>query len=63
MDYGPMENLKENAKLTLGKRMNTTQQLAGSDSPEEQTGKKQKTDIDPHSIEAAGVSEHLCRAQ
>ena len=24
MDYGPVENLKENAKLILGKRMNTT---------------------------------------
>ena len=57
------ENLKENAKLILGKRMNTTQQQASCDSLEEQAGKRFKTEDVSQSIEAAGVSKHPCLAQ
>ena len=63
MDYGPVETLKESAKLILGKCMNTTQQQASCDNLEEQAGKRLKTEDVPQSTEVAGVSKHPCRAQ
>ena len=63
MDYGPVENLKENANVVLGKRMNQTQQQVTLDSSEEQAGKRHKSEVVSQSTEAAGVLEHPYRAQ
>ena len=63
MDYGPVENLKENANVALGKRTNQTQQQVFLDNSEEQAGKRHKSEVVSQSTEAAGVSEHPFRAQ
>ena len=63
MDYGLVENLKESVNVVLGKRTNQIHQQVSMDSPEEQAGKRHKSEVTSQLIEAARVSEHPCRAK
>lgn len=63
MDFGPMDLLKEGAKSILGNRGSQGIQQDVFDKGEEQAEKKVKSGDGSQFFEAAGVSEHPCRAQ